>query len=140
METKDPTTRREFLKTAALGAGLLISGEQLVIAQQRGRGTPLPPSGQGRGGPPPVSGTQGRGGGPLPILASNPSIQHHPSRCRRCGRCRTFCQRETTVFGRNVPPGTEACVHCGQCTLYCRRAITEKYGNYLLDSTPAFFP
>ena len=118
MEAKDPSTRRDFLKTAALGAGLLLGGEQIGVAQQRGRGGPPPLSGQGPG--------QGRGAGPLPILPSNPSIQHQPSRCRRCGRCRTFCQRETDVFGRYVSSGEEACIHCGQCTLYCR-SITEKF-------------
>ncbi|MCL2711600.1 MAG: twin-arginine translocation signal domain-containing protein, partial [Planctomycetaceae bacterium] len=115
MTPENKSTRREFLQTAALGAGLLVGGGQVGVAQPwaGGRGQP-----QGRGG-------QGRG--PLPILPDNPSIQLHRNRCRSCGRCRTFCQNTTTVFGQTVPEGEEACIRCGQCTLYCSRAITEQY-------------
>ena len=108
-ETK--STRREFLQTAALGAGLLVSGGQVGVAQ---------PWGSGRG----QMQTQR---GPLPILPSNPSIQHHRNRCRNCGRCRAFCQNTTGVFGHPVPTGEDACIRCGQCTHFCPRAITEQY-------------
>ena len=110
--TNNRSTRREFLKTAALGAGLLIGGCKRGHGQGRGQG-------QGRGGP---------GRGHLPILPDNPSIQHHINSCRSCGRCRSFCQRETTVFGQTVPAGEDACIRCGQCISVCRRsALTEKF-------------
>jgi len=115
METKTQSTRREFLKTTALGAGLLIGGEQITCAQPWGGG------GGGGGG--------GRRGDsrPLPILSSNPSIQHHRNRCRLCGQCREFCRSTTGVFGQSVPPGEEACIRCGQCTHFCPRGLTEKF-------------
>jgi ferredoxin hydrogenase len=108
-------TRREFLKTATLGAGLLIGSEQIAHAQPWGSGR-----GQSQGQ------MQGQRG-PLPILPSNPSIQHHRNRCRNCGRCREFCRTVTNVFGQYVQPGEDACIRCGQCTHFCTRAITEKY-------------
>lgn len=108
MEMNNKSTRRDFLKTAALGAGLFIGNEQFACAQ---------PWGEGRRGD----------GRPLPILSSNPSIQYHRNRCRLCGRCREFCRSTTDVFGQSVPPGEEACIRCGQCTHFCPRGLTEKY-------------
>ena len=129
MEIENKSTRRAFLKDAtlkatAIGTGLLIGGEQIAQAQPWGGGR-----GQGQGQrqgqrQPGAGGTQR---GPLPIASDNPAIRHYPNRCRGCGHCREFCQRETTVFGQFVPPGEEACIHCGQCTLFCRRAITEQF-------------
>ena len=115
MKEQSKPTRRQFLKSATLGAGLFVGTGQLGIAQPGGG------RGQQQG--------QQRGGqrAPLPILPENPSIQHHRNRCRSCGRCRTFCQNTTGVFGQAVPAGEAACIGCGQCTHYCTRAITEKY-------------
>ena len=115
MKTENQSTRREFLKTAALGAGLLIGGEQLAfaqLAQQRGR------IGQGRGSR-----------GVLSIAPDNPAIQLQKNLCRgECGRCVELCRSMTTVYGRAVPHGEDACIHCGQCTFSCRRsAIMEQY-------------
>ena len=98
---KDQSTRREFLKAASLGAGLLICNKQMGCAQL--------------------------GWGPLPIAPNNPSIQHHMGRCRFCGDCREFCRSVTTVLGQQVPQGEDACIHCGQCIMYCRVALTEKF-------------
>ena len=100
MNTESKSTRREVLKTMALSAGLFVCGcgEQTTMAQQRGRG-------QGGGG------GAGQRRGTLSILPSNPSIQHHPNRCRSCGRCREFCQNTTAVFGQPVPTGEDACIH-----------------------------
>jgi len=97
--------RREFLKTAFLGAGLLISEEQIGFAWQR-------------------CCTQSRA---LPVHPDNPSIVLHQDRCRNCGRCQNFCRNVITVFGQTVPHGEDACTHCGQCTLFCSRVISEKY-------------
>jgi ferredoxin hydrogenase len=122
MDAQNQSTRREFLKAATLGAGLFVAGEQSGVAQPwGGRGQQ---QGQGQ------QGQQRSGRGqrePLPILPSNPSIQHHRNRCRNCGRCREFCRTTTNIFGQVVPPGEDACIRCGQCTHYCTRAITEKY-------------
>jgi ferredoxin hydrogenase len=110
---KDQSTRREFLKTAtlktaALGAGLLIGGEQFCCAQQQRT------AGQIRA---------------MPLSPNNPAIQYHRDRCRNCGDCRNFCQRNTTVQGQPVPAGEDACIHCGQCTFNCQRRLpfTERY-------------
>lgn len=108
----DLQSRRRMLKSAALGIGLLACGVSPSLAQ----------TGRGRGG------GGGRGGMPLPISYDNPSVQHLRRNCRRCGRCREFCQSVTTVFGRAVPQGEEACINCGQCTLFCKaNALDEKY-------------
>ena len=118
MKEQNKATRREFLKSATLGAGSLLVCGQTAVAQPgggRGQTQTQPRSGQQRG--------------PLPIKPENPSIQHHRNRCRNCGRCRIFCQNTTKVFGHAVPSGEDACIGCGQCTHYCTRAITEKY-NY----------
>ncbi|MDR0311053.1 MAG: [FeFe] hydrogenase, group A [Acidobacteriota bacterium] len=116
MKKENQSTRREFLKAAAFGAGLLIGGEQIAFAQRRGVD-----AGQGR------QGRQGRRA--LSIASDNPSIQLQRSLCRReCGRCVELCRDTTTVYGQSVPPGEDACVYCGQCTFSCRyNAITEKY-------------
>ena len=116
MKTEDKSTRREFLKAAALGTGLLIGGKQTVFAQlsrQRGRGA--------------NQGSQGRG--VLSIASDNPAIQFSRNLCgRECGRCVETCRNVTSVYGQTVPPGEDACIYCGQCTLSCRRnAITERY-------------
>jgi len=110
-EVKQETTRREILKGAAVGLGILAChGGQICFAQQRG----------GRG--------QGRGGPPINVSATNPSLQHNRNRCRRCGHCSDFCRNVTTVYGYTVPPGEEACLYCGQCTLICRNsALSERY-------------
>ena len=116
MKTKDQATRREFLKTAVLGTGVFLGGQNSALAQG-GRG-----GGRGNSG---GAGPTQRG--PLPILSDNPAIQHNRNRCRGCGRCREFCRTTTTVFGQPVPQGEDACIYCGQCTHYCTRAISEKY-------------
>ncbi|MCL2374202.1 MAG: 4Fe-4S binding protein, partial [Treponema sp.] len=100
-------TRREFLKKAILGTGLLFLGCENVLGQER------------------------RGGsrGARPIRSDNPAIRLDRSRCRRrCSDCRSFCRDAMGVFGRTVPPGEDACIHCGQCAIICPpRAITERY-------------
>jgi len=114
-EPENKSTRREFLKSAALGAGLLLGGEQIVFAQfqQRGRG--------------PGQGGRGRRG-VLSVASDNPSILLQRNRCNECGRCVEFCRTTTTVYGQSVPPGEDACIYCGQCTFSCRRnAIIEQY-------------
>ena len=99
-------TRRELFKAAAIGVSLLIDGERSVLGQ---------------------GGLQRRRA-PLPISPDNPSIRHHKSRCKSCGRCREFCRMTTTVFGQTVPPDEDACIRCGQCTTYCKQfALTEQY-------------
>ena len=97
--------RREFLKTAFIGAGLLIGGERIGFAWQR-------------------SLAQSKA---LPIDPNNPSIVLHRDRCRNCGRCQNFCRNVMSVFGQTVPTGEDACIHCGQCTIFCSRVISEKY-------------
>lgn len=110
-ENKKPS-RREILKSAAVGIGLLACGVSPCEAQY------------GRGG----GFGHGREGMPLPISRDNPSVQHSRQNCRKCGRCREFCQNVTRVFGQTVPAGEEACINCGQCTLFCRaNALNEKY-------------
>ena len=116
MKKEDKSTRREFLKAAALGAGLFIGGEQIVLAQfgpQRGRGI-----GQDR---------QSRR--ILSIFPDNPAIQLQRNLCgRECGRCVEACINATSVYGQAVPPGEDACIYCGQCTFSCRRnALNERY-------------
>ena len=102
-------TRREFLKKMIIGTGLLFCGCEHIIAEDNGR-------------------ERGRErNGALPFRSNNPSIRHHNSRCRNCGRCRSFCRGTIGVFGQTVPSGDDACTYCGQCTLYCTRAITERY-------------
>ena len=104
-------SRREMLKTAALGTGLLFCGKQSGLAQY---GIPgfNPPGMQM----------------PLPITRDNPSIKHHQGRCRLCGTCREFCRNVTIVFGQPVPQGEDGCIYCGQCTFSCGlSAITEQY-------------
>ena len=115
-------SRREMLKTTTLGVGLFMAG-QIPCAAQYGRGRygrQNTPTEQGHSG--------GRKGLPLPLHRDNPSIQHLRRNCRKCGRCREFCQNVTTVFGHPVPVNEEACIHCGQCTLYCKaNALDEQY-------------
>jgi len=101
------TTRRDFIKTTALGTGgvLLCSYCNICLAQEQ----------QTR-----VSRSS------LPISPNNPAIMFHKERCRECARCRDFC-RNIAVFEQFVPENREYCVQCGQCTLYCPSVITEKY-------------
>jgi len=106
---KKKTTRRDFIKTTALGAGLLIGFRPVIYGQDNRQ--------QGRTPRDPVS-----------ISLDNPSIQIHRDRCRKCGRCVDFCRNTTAVFEQTVPPGENACIHCGQCSLFCQ-VITEQY-NY----------
>jgi ferredoxin hydrogenase len=116
MKMENQTTRREFLKSAAIGTGLLAICEQNLLAQfVRQRGRDGEQMGWGRRGV-------------LTIAPDNPSIQLQKNRCRECGRCVEFCRNTTTVYGRTVPQGEDACINCGQCTFSCRRtAIVEKY-------------
>lgn len=106
-----------MLKTTALGLGLFLVDQapcNSLYAQGRSGG--------------------GRGKSALPISPENPSIQHVPRNCRRCGDCRSFCQKNTTVFGRPVPTGEEACIYCGQCTLFCKSFGLEERYHYPLVS------
>ena len=111
------TTRRDVLKNAAAGLGILAcSCGQACFAQQRG-------GGRGRGG-----GGGFGGSASIDISSTNPSLQRNARRCRSCGDCINFCLNNTTVYGRPVPAGEEACIYCGQCTLFCRNsALSEKY-------------
>ena len=104
---KKQLTRRELLKNAILGTGLLLAGKQTVLSQR------LRYSGQSHD--------------VLPIRPDNPSIRLLENRCRYCVRCVRFCRNEVTVFGQAVPPDEDACIHCGQCTLFCPRAIVEQF-------------
>jgi len=106
MTTENKSTRREFLQAATLGAGLFICGEQTSDAQ-------------------PWAGGRSKSG-PVPILPSNPSIQHNYNRCRVCGYCREFCRSATNVFTLEVPQGEDPCIRCGQCTHFCQR-LSEKF-------------
>jgi len=104
---KGNTTRRDFIKTTAFGAGFLIGcghicyGQNYFQQERVSRGS-------------------------LPISPNNPAILYHKDLCRDCSRCREFCQN-TAVFEQFVPANKEFCVHCGQCTLFCPNAITERY-------------
>ncbi|MCL2305936.1 MAG: [FeFe] hydrogenase, group A [Planctomycetaceae bacterium] len=112
MKNENQTTRREMLKTAALGTGLFLCGEQICTAQGGFQAGFNPPGMRM----------------PLPIAANNPSIKHHQNRCRFCGNCREFCRNTTTVFNQPVPQGEEGCIYCGQCTHVCKRlALTEQF-------------
>ena len=101
------TTRRDFIKTTALGAGFLIGCGHICYGQNDFQRERIPR-------------------GSLPISPDNPAILYHRDLCRDCSRCREFC-RNTAVFEQFVPANKEYCVHCGQCTLFCPNVITERY-------------
>ena len=103
------TTRRDILKGAAVGLGILAcAGRDACFAQQ--------------------SNGLWRGGTPIDVSATNPSLQYHSRRCQMCGFCREYCLNVATVFGQPVPAGEDTCIYCGQCTQVClANALSEKY-------------
>ena len=105
------TTRREFIKQAVLGTGLLIGGRPIVFAHTKGGAYNLTYF------------------NPLPVSTNNPAIQFHDTRCVLCGDCATFCRTKMTVFEQVTSlQGEDVCIRCGQCTIVCReRGLTEKY-------------
>jgi len=100
-------TRRDFIKTTAVGASLLIGGRNTIF------GYPLP--------------KERLENEAIPFSVDNPAIQYHSDQCIHCGRCVDFCRQMTGVYQRSVSTGEDPCIHCGQCTLFCTDAITERF-------------
>ena len=119
-EHQQQTTRREMLKSAAAGLGILASGGgRVCLAQQHG--------GYGYGGGFGY-GYGGSSSAAIDVRSTNPSLQRNTRRCRSCGDCVNYCLNMTGVYGRPGPAGEETCIYCGQCTLFCRNsALSEKY-------------
>ena len=80
-------TRREMLKGAATGLGIIAScGGQVCLAQQHG--------GYGYGGG--YGGGFGSSSAAVDIRSTNPSLQRNTRRCRSCGDCVNYCLNMTT--------------------------------------------
>ncbi|MDR2887878.1 MAG: [FeFe] hydrogenase, group A [Bacteroidales bacterium] len=102
---KGRTTRRQFIKTTALGAGFLTCYGNLLYGQAE---------------------RQRRQRNSLPFSPNNPAVVHNMDNCRNCGRCRDLC-RNVSVFEQFVPADREYCINCGQCSIYCPNVITERF-------------